>query len=104
MFCPQCGSAVANGTHFCGNCGAVLAAPGYAGEPEQRPQPSEYANSAPQTVSSPGRPPRGAAARASSDPRKQQVKALKLELKQLRIEMQQVNAQLSQIRTQYGQG
>jgi hypothetical protein len=120
MFCSQCGTAAAEGAHFCHACGAPLSAPLEAPgsgplAPTQYALPQSSGTLHPQQMvpaqpalpvdqPPPGRKPRGARASASADPRKQQVKALKLELKRLRIEMQQVNAQLSQIRSKYGQG
>ncbi len=121
MFCTQCGTAANEGAHFCHACGTPLGTP--SGTPEsgalsgtppypvpqppgtlypQQMLPAQPALPAEQPPT--GRKPRGASSRANTDPRKQQVKALKLELKRLRIEMQQVNAQLSQIRAKYGQG
>jgi hypothetical protein len=100
MFCSHCGSAAADGARFCGVCGTALGAPNSGA----------FAPQAAPGALPPGgqaailQQPRGTRAKASPDPRKQQLRALKLELRRLRIEMQQVNAQLGQIRGQYQQG
>jgi hypothetical protein len=121
MFCSMCGTTAAEGAHFCHACGAPLSAPGSGplapqypvaqppyptGQPPGTLYPQHVLPAQPAPPDQPpaGRKPRGAGSRASADPRKQQLRALKLELKRLRIEMQQVNAQLSQIRNKYGQG
>jgi hypothetical protein len=111
MFCSHCGAQTPPGAAFCDYCGSPLSgsSPGEsAGATEpigQRPawaarQP--LAQRRPQRQPIPGGQTPGKAANA--DPRRQQLRALRLQLKQRRIELQQVNMQLQQIHNQQGQG
>jgi hypothetical protein len=115
MFCSQCGSPVPTGAAFCEYCGKPLSettpgtAPGYAETialspvaptPQRRSQ--RQLASGDQVPMGPQRSMPGKA--ASADPRKQQIRALRLQLRQLRLELRQVNMQLQQIRTQHSQG
>ena len=103
MYCVQCGSPAQPGAAFCPFCGSRLPAALPDG-----PRSQEVI----EPVSQPPAPPRpkrqavagGSRATANADPRKQQLRALKLELKQLKLELRQVNMQLQQIRTQHRQG
>lgn len=103
MYCAQCGSPAQPGAAFCPYCGTRLppALPDSAGMPEiieAAPQPPAPPTPRRRTGAGAGKTP------ANADPRKQQLRALKLELKQLRLELRQVNMQLQQIRTQHRQG
>jgi DNA-binding transcriptional MerR regulator len=103
MYCAQCGSLAQPGAAFCPYCGTRLPAalPGSAGLPEvMEPAPQPPAPLTPKRQTGAG----GRKTPANTDPRKQQLRALKLELKQLRLELRQVNMQLQQIRTQHRQG
>lgn len=97
MYCVQCGSPAQPGAAFCPFCGSRL--PAALPDSPRSPEVIEPA---------PPRPKRQAAgggrAAANADPRKQQLRALKLELKQLKLDLRQVNMQLQQIRTQHRQG
>lgn len=110
MYCSQCGSQTLPGAAFCGYCGsplAGLAPPADASSAEAREQQSAaLVPQPPAQRRTPRQPASGALAGkgANADPRKQQVRALKLQVKQLRLELKQVNMQLQQIRTQHSQG
>ena len=108
MFCPHCGSQTLPGAAFCGYCGVSLAGSAPDGSAQIIEQssaalvPQPLAQRSPQRQRSDGAGASGKG--ASADPRKQQVRALRLQLKQLRLELRQVNMQLQQIRNQHGQG
>lgn len=107
MFCPHCGSQTPPGAVFCGYCGIALAgsAPDGSASSAQIIEQSSTAL-APQPLAQRQRSAAAAASGkgANADPRKQQVRALRLQVKQLRLELRQVNMQLQQIRNQHGQG
>ncbi len=113
MFCSQCGAQVPIGAAFCEYCGAPLSLstpPGGARGTGANERQSAAAAPQPPDQPMPGgrlpaRSQRGASDKAASaDPRKQQIRALRLQLRQLRLELRQVNMQLQQIRTQHSQG
>ena len=111
MFCPHCGSQTPPGAAFCGYCGISLAGSAPDGSAssaqliEQSPAalaPQFVAQRRPQRQPTPGA--QTSSKGVSADPRKQEVRALRLQVKQLRLELRQVNMQLQQIRNQHGQG
>lgn len=102
MYCAQCGSPAQPGAAFCPYCGTRLppAPSSSVGLPEvmEPPQPPAPPTPKRQTGTGVKKTP------ANADPRKQQLRALKLELKQLKLELRQVNMQIQQVHTQHRQG
>ncbi len=101
--------AAKEGAAVCGYCGKPLAwmEPGNGEAAETIYQRSTGAAQQPFAQRRPQRKPRPGGQMgnaANTDPRRQQIRALRMQLKQVRIELQQVNMQLQQIRNDRSQG
>jgi len=83
MFCSQCGVHIADGAHFCENCGASLQAPGAVSQ-EAPAKTSRRAGN-------------------SKDPYQEQISQLRLQLRQLKLDLKRINTEMSAIRAQYNQ-
>ncbi len=91
MFCPQCGTHVADSEHFCTNCGnattaAVMQQVGKSQEGELRTG---------------GGRSRGGV--KSQDPYKEQIQQLRMHIRQLKLDLSQINNNMGATRSHYRQ-